>query len=390
MSENGPSFSEIRLEVAGQEPAKENENIRTPHCLFISGAKGTNAGMRGIKEGLENQYGIGRVEAFNSVLSSEDPKNPERFEQMADFIQSHAREGLDIVAYSLGAAELKKAIDIVKKRDGTFFDNKENTQKLHIILISPSGFLKGIDGPFRFLSRTVRFVREEADIGSFSKPNTLLRGIDALTAFPPDGINQEDLTLALREAMPELSQYQENQEDFSAATIPSKEDFAFHLTDDKKKEIDTYSASMRLAIENRNYSGLRELVKAYGEKLRGPLVQVFAGSFDNEEKLIREETRTSMLSSIGGYIGLLDVLINGFGGKTMDEIADLSQKGVKVDLVIPEYDTFMKLKDAVSFFNGLSTDASSGVHLAQGITHLFPALKPTGFAKMISDLGKNG
>lgn len=351
------------------------------HCLFISGGMGTNAGISGIKEGLEKQYGVRKVEAFNSVFNFQDPQNPNRFNEMADFIQKHAREGLDIVAHSLGAAELKKAIDKVKKRDEAFFENEENTKNLHIILIAPSGFLKGIDGPFRFLARTIRFVREQSP-----KSNTLLRGIDALTAFPPQDISSSDLALALREAMPELSQYQKDQKSFSLAAVSSKDNFASHLPDVQKKEIADYSALIRSAIENRNYDGLRVLVKAYGEKLSKPLAEVYAGSLELEEKLILEETRMSMLSSIGGYIGLLNTLVKGFGSKTMEEIADLEQKGVKLDLVISEYDIFMRLKDAIAFFNGLSVDASQNVHLVQGVAHAFPALRAMGFGKMASSL----
>jgi hypothetical protein len=135
---------------------------------------------------------------------------------------------------------------------------------------------------------------------------------------------------------------------------------------------------------------LRDLVKAYGEKFQEPLVKVYAGSLNPEEEMAREETRVSILSSIGGYIGLINTLIKGFGSKTMGEIADLERKGVKLDLVISEYDIFMRLKDAIAFFDGSSTDASQNVHLVQGVAHAFPALQPTVFGKMVSDLGKNG
>ena len=374
-----PGGGEIPTPFSNNELKPSPELInRKPHCLFISGGMGTYAGIRGIKDGLEQQYGIGKVEVFNSVFNFEDPQNPNRFEQMADNIQEHAKEGLDIVAHSLGAAELKKAIDVVKRRDKTFFENKENTENIHVVLIAPSGFLKGIDGPFRFLSRTIRFVREQSP-----KSNTLLRGIDALTAFPPIGVTSEDLTLALREAMPELSQYQEDQERFSLSTVGSEENLASRLSDVQKKEIADYSAVIRLAIDNKNYSGLRKLVKAYGEKLSKPLAEVYAGSLGLEEAPIAEATRATM----GGYIGLLDTLIKGFGSKTMKEIADLEQKGVKLDLVISEYDIFMRLKDAIAFFDGSSTDASQSVHLVQGVAHAFPALQPIGFGEMINNLG---
>ncbi|MBI4089633.1 MAG: hypothetical protein HY424_02905 [Candidatus Levybacteria bacterium] len=358
-----------------------------PHCLFISGGTGTYAGIRGIEKGLEVSYGDRKVDVFNSIFST-DPPNPKRFEQMADVIEDCAKDGLDIIAHSLGAAELKKAIDVVKKRDKAFFENRENTSNIHIVLISPSGFLKGIDGPFRFLSRTIRFSREQADMGALSKSNTLLRGIDALTAFPPDGIPSEELMLALRKAMPELSQYMENQKSFSLVTLTSEEGFTSHLSDLQKGEMKIYGESIRLAIKNRNYEGLRNLVKAYGEKLRKPLAKIHAGSLEPEKKQIEETLleAKNVFVMIGGYIKLLDTLIKGFGSKTMEEIADLEKKGVKVDLVISEYDIFMRLKEAIAFFNGLSNNTSRKVHLVQGVTHAFPVLRVKGFGEKIKNL----
>ena len=287
-----------------------------PHCLFISGGQGTYAGISGIKEGLEQQYGIGKVEVFNSVFSK-DPQNPNRFEQMADTIQKHAGEGLDIIVHSLGAAELRKAIEIIKKRDAAFFDVEENTENLHIVLVSPSGFLKDIAGPFRFLARTLRFAREQADFGALSKSNTLIRGIDALTAFPPEGISSSDLALALREAMPELSQYREGFTPVPA--VDTRESFEPHLSDAQKKDIAIYGEIIRAAIDSRNYAGLRLLVADYGEKLRKPLIEIYAGNYGSEETQIQEATRGMM----GAFIGSLSTLADGFGSKPMKELANL-------------------------------------------------------------------
>ena len=367
-SKTGESQGESGKEIVGQKQ----------HCLFISGGMGTYAGIRGIKEGLEQSYGVGKVEVFNSVFSK-DPQNPNRFEQMADAIQKHAGEGLDIVAHSLGAAELRKAIEIVKKRDETFFDRKENAENLHIALVSPSGFSEGIKGPFRFLARTWRFAREQADFGKASKKDTLFRGIDAITAFPPQGISSSDLALALREAMPELSQYREG---FTLApVVDTKESFESHLSLAQKEDIAIYGEIIRAAIENRNYSKLPSLIKTYGEKLRKPLIDVYAGNFESGEAPIQEATRATM----GGYIGLLSTLVEGFGSKPMKELASLRQKGIRVDFVFPEYDVFMRLDEAIAFFEG-SGDANSHIKIAGGVAHAFPALQPKEFGKIVSSL----
>jgi hypothetical protein len=355
------------------------------YCLYISGATGTNAGIRGIKEGLEQQYGVGKVEAFNSILNFEDPQNPKRFEQMADFIQSHSRKGLDIIAHSLGTAELQEVIEVLKKRDKNFFDKKENVENLHIILISPSGFSKGIDGPLIYLSRLIRYARSQVDLGL--ELNSPHRGIDALTAFPPEGITSEDLAVALRKAMPELSQLKA---DFPVETLPlvTERDYSDKLTDFEKEQIKTYSDMMKIAIASQNYDGLRHLIIKYGENLKEPLKQVYAGSFESADAQAIKEIHETVLGYIGGYMGILRVAVDGFGSEPMKEIAKLQKKGVTVYFIVPEYDIILPLNEAIEFFDG-SEDASSHIKIAEGVAHAFPALQKNRFGEMVKDLGED-
>lgn len=353
----------------------ETEASPKPHCLFLSGGRGTYAGIRGIKEGLEQQYGVGNVDVFNSIFSN-DPQNPKRFEQMADNIQEHAKEGLDIVAHSLGAAELRKAVRIIKKRDEAFFSRKENAENLHIVLVSPSGFNKGIIERFKYLGRTYRHFSQEADMPLIARSKTLLRGIHALTAFPPQGISASDLALALREAMPELSQYRDSFT--STPVVDTRESFESHLSDVQKEDIAIYSEIIRAAIENRNYSKLPSLIKIYGEKLRKPLAQTFAGNFESGDAQVLEATK----ATIGGYIGLLSTLIEAFGSKSMKELAKLRQKGIRVDFVFPEYDIFMRLDEAIAFFEG-KDKALKHIKVAEGVAHAYPALQKKRFGETI-------
>ncbi len=360
---------------------REREANSKPYCLFISGGMGTNAGIRGIKQGLEQQYGVGKVEAFNSVLNFKDPQNPKRFEQMADFIQQHAKEGLDIVAHSLGAAELRKAIEIVKKKDAGFFDNKENTKNLHIVLVSPSGFNKGKMGFFKYMRKAFKHYNQEMDVPVVSQSKTLLRGIHALTAFPPVGVPSEDLILALRKIMPELSHYKE--EDTLSVFLQGEQHNFDELSDVQKGFIISHSKMISFAIKSGKDSDLRALVISYGEELRKPLAQVFAGNFESGDAQVQEATRAMM----GGVIGWMSTVIDGFGSKPMRKLAELQQKGVRVDLLIPEYDVFMNLQEAIAFFEG-SDDALKQVTIVEGVAHAFPALRARGFGEMIGNLNK--
>lgn len=364
----------MAIELGQSMSRLETEANPKPHCLFLSGGMGTYAGIRGIREGLEKQYGVGNVDVFNSVFST-DRQNPKRFHQIADVIQKHAKGGLDIVAHSLGAVELKNALKEVSKKDKTFFDKKENTEKLNIILIGASGFAKDA---LTFLRRTIRYAREQADLGKISKSNTLYRGVDALTAFPPIGVSPEDLTEGLREAMPELSHYKRD-----AITLPlrKEQNYFDKLSPDQKEHVETYSEMIKSAIENRNYSGLRVLIKKYGEKLRKPLVKIYAGDFEPTPVPVLEKTR----GLIGGYIGLLNTLIGAFGSKPMKEIASLNKKGVRVDFIIPEYDIFVPLDEAIAFFEG-KEDALKQIKIAEGVAHAYPALQKMRFGEMIKNI----
>src|SRR3989344_8298884 len=104
MSMEDRSSSRPNVDALQIEPGRENVGQK-PHCLFISAAMGTNAGIEGIRKGFEDEYGGERnVDAFNSILNPKDSKNLERFDQMATIIQEHAKTGLDIVVHSMGAA----------------------------------------------------------------------------------------------------------------------------------------------------------------------------------------------------------------------------------------------------------------------------------------------
>jgi hypothetical protein len=364
----------MKLELG---PSVEKKVSVKPHCLFISGATDTDDGIRGIKNKLEEQYGVGRVEAFSSILNFKDPRNPERFEQMANVIQSYSKEGLDIIAHSLGAVELKKAIDVIKKRDQTFFDKKENIENLHIVLISPSGFSKGILGPLVYLGRIMRYAHSQVDLESI-KLNSPHRGMDALAAFPPEGISSGDLAIALREAMPELSQLKD---DRFAETIPLQREpnYLDKLSSFEKEQVKLYGNMINAAIIDGNYDALRHLVIRYGKLLKKPLNQVSQGYFESTENHIAGE----VWAIIGGCLGLL-ASTEALGSNPMKEFAKLQTKGASVNFIVPEYDIIVPLDEAIEFFDS-PKEASTHILVAEGVTHRFPILQKSNSGRMVKE-----
>jgi hypothetical protein len=376
MNEESSPFPEVdRVTSINRE--SDNETVRKPHCLFLSPAMGTDAGLRGVKVELGKNYGPDKVTVFNSVLSP-DPQNPNRFEQMADIIQTHAKEGLDIVAHSVGAAELRRAIKKVTERDSAFFDKEENRENLQIFLVSPSGFNKGILGALKYLGRTFKFNREQGNWPIFSKSKSLYRGIDALTAFPPEGITSSDLAQAMQKAMPKQSQYREGIE-----KIPLEEERnnISRLSQNQKEILTIYSKKMQKAIEQKNYAEFRGIVAEYGKIFFSTLNDIYAGEFESA----RSEGLEAAKATMGAYIGSIRTLINSLGSTPMKEIAGLHKKGVSVNFVVPEYDIYVKLDQAIAFFEG-SKKASQRIRMALGTTHMFPELQPMRFGALMKNL----
>lgn len=359
-----------------QDPRKES--IQKPrYCLFISGAMGTNQGISAVRGGLEEAYGAENVVAFNSILSKDKP-NPKRFDQMAEFIVQHAKDGLDIVVHSLGSVELIKAIKKVKKKDEKFFDKEENKKNLHIILSSPSGFNKGSLGSARYFKRTVIFNRQEGEWSILSKSKSERRGIDALTAFPPEGIEPQDLTASLREALPKLSQYRK---DLAKIPLVEGKGYTSHLSPEYQKVVKDYSAWFQAAIRDKKYDILRSLTAEYGGKLRKQLKKVFDGEFD-----IKRESaiKTSFLGSVGGRIRMLNVMGNALFSMPMDELAKLD---VPMQILVPEYDVFIKVNEAMKFLERSSEKAPRQVKIAEGVTHQLSGLRGKEFGKIVKNLG---
>lgn len=154
------------------------------------------------------------------------------------------------------------------------------------------------------------------------------------------------------------------------------------LPPDKKNMAEIYGEMIRQAAVSGNYEGLRHLVTRYGSLLRQPLTQVFAGNFEPTNAPVAEAVR----STVGGYLGLLTTLVEAYSSKPMKELEKLKDKGVRIDLMIPEYDAFMRLSEALKFFDGTSNGADH-VLLAEAVPHAYIALRKYNFAKTIKESG---
>src|SRR6266403_1992311 len=196
---------------AGQQGRVEQGPQNSRKLLYIPGI--TNSHIRGLtfERAFTKEYGEGNVMVTNSMIST-DAKNPKRWKEMADYIMASAPDGIDIAVHSLGAVELYRAIKIIEKRDKDFF-TRTDKDKISITLIDPSGFNKK-GQRLDYTKRTVRLVREHANLPGISKKNTLERGFDSLAAFPPFLTPVEQLTQAMNAVAPDIYR-QAAQQDFA-------------------------------------------------------------------------------------------------------------------------------------------------------------------------------
>jgi hypothetical protein len=378
-SEVNISKSALKVESVSQNLAKETIK-KSSHCLYISGIAWS---VNGVKEGLEGEYGKGNADVFGSI-SSPDYQNPRRFEQMADIIQNYAKDGLDVFAFSLGAAELGRVIKVIKDRDKSFFENKENVDHLNIILGSPSGFNKGIIGGLRYLARAIKFNREEGSSPIIAKGDTLKRGMDAIAAFPPKGVSRADLDQAMHEAMPEISQ---DREGIEKITLEEGENYTPHLSEEHKKQVELYSGAINLAIENKNYDGLRHLVSAYGKLLKKPLDEMYSGKFDAAEgrQEMKELGKLTMRETVGGQIELLRIMNNALGSVPMQQLEELQRKGVNIKFIVPEFDTYVKVEQLIEFLGGSRETVLEKMKIVPA-THQLPSVERPKIGKLIQKI----
>lgn len=271
-------------------------------------------------------------------------------------------------------------IKTIKKKEPEFFDKRENTDNLHITLVAPAS-RKGLLGPFRFFAKTAQFTREQAET-PISKKNALLRGVDTLTAFPPENMPDEVVTEGMRSAMSELSQ---QRDDIKIVPFVPEHTYMPNLNAEQREQVAVYDDALRLAIEIGDNSKVREIVGQRGEFLRHPLAQVYEGAFETTEAPVLEATKATM----GGYISLLRTITSSVFNRPMREIAKLNKKGVRTDFVVPEYDIWMPLDEAIAFFE-TPEEGKESVVVAERSAHAYLALQADLFGKTMKQLQDQG
>lgn len=331
-------------------------------CIFIPGMYATNSGMqaeRGIGAALIGEYGEENVTVFNSVISKDKP-DPERFAKIEKEIKMRVSEGpLDLVAHSLGAVELAHVLKSIRKDDPDFFDNKEVQDNLRIRLIGPAGFNKGLVSKAGYIRRVLRVNGSEG------------RGFQALSAFSPKNIEPSDLSRAHSKIS--------NKDAGVPLDTSENDDNEDYLSDIDKAAVATYDAELLLAIEQGNFDLASQITRDRGKGLSDPLEKVFEGNTDT----ISANKGKDIYSGIG-----IRMVIKAIGKKPMKEFAHLSNQGVRVDFVVPEYDIAVPLTKLVKYFKMTNDRIEDHSVVVEASDHNGVGLTPKRYSKILKS-GRN-
>lgn len=336
----------------------EAEKESQTHCLFLQGFGGFNVKPgthQSIEKSLSKVYGgKENVIVFNSIISPDKP-NPQRFLEIEKAIKEKVKDGpLDIVAHSLGAVELAHVLTQIEKKDPGYFDEQNVKDNLRIVLIGPGGFSKGL------LSR-VNYARN-----AFLLNTSKGKAYDALTGLPPKGVDLDSLSMTVKisNKSPEIP----------VVVFQGKDNGEF-LSEKEKLIAGKYDAKLSKAVEGKKRFRTRKILRKRGKDLDTPVQRIFGGRIELREK---ESLR------YGGKMGRR-ILLKAGGVQPMKEYLQLDNLGIRVDILVPEYDFTVPLKKVLKFYEEDMGKASSHIKILEGVSHAGIALQPDFLAETIKN-----
>lgn len=229
--------------------------------LFISGGLGANHGLVGIEKAFREVTGSRDVKVMNSVVSMDVP-NPKRHEEQAIFIKEQLEAGreVEVVTHSLGSLEATRAINLILKEDAHFFDDSALAGRLTLNYTASSGFDRGAIHEAKFLAKYIAL------------GGSVNTGINAVTAFPPQNMSNEELADGVRfifgKEKPEgMLPFEDT--DGNYEKLPDQIQDLLIVSDAQLKE----------ALEREKKLAARNRLKHRGKIVSGELQKVFDGKY---------------------------------------------------------------------------------------------------------------
>ena len=300
--------------------------------LILGGGFATDRGMRKMAE----PFGPMAI-AYNSEISS-DPKNPHRYRQQATFVDRATRIGRAVILpHSAGIQSWGETQDLLENRG--FFDSRENTQRLFLIAASPVGLFRNVKEKAAFVVNYTRLIMSPT-----------AKGIDALTAFPPELVTDAELQSFLskwQQTNPTVETIAMPRQVNGRASLPLGSELARKLTEND------------IALENAVTSGNRRdvlrVIKQRGKIAKERIQQIF----DGEDR--PDHTATQVKVPFNTMVAnALPILRRMFAGQAEADIRYLVEQGGEVVLVHFLYDKVASLKASLRLRDDL---AKEGKHI---------------------------
>lgn len=372
-------------------PISANPEVRSPErrVLFVPGITASNPRNKGYVNALNTHYGEGNVLVMNS-MASDDKINPGRWQQMKDFITSSDEQaGIDIVGYSLGSAELYKVIRSIEKDDPDFFKNQTNKGRFHFVMMDPSGFNKGLQ-KIDYAMTPLRLAREHGNFPVFSRKRALVRGIDSLIAFPPEGFAPEDmqaLVTSVRSVFPGLAKPEER-EGLPIIDFQQKRDNADYkdkyVSREDKERAAVLDRWLLTAVRDGELRELRSVIRLRGEVFKDAIDRIYESRLEAPLGFVESDPVKLRFKKSEG----LRMFLTAMGRRPMDKYRELSDMGYDVDLISLENGIAVPLKRLVQMFGKDNEKTTDYVHVAEFLTHPGPSLQTERTAQMIWNLGQ--
>ena len=365
----------------GSNTSSESLTVRqSRHCIFISGMGGFYSSLRRLREGLDEAYGGSKnVTVFNSIYSSDQP-NHRRFEQIADSIAYRLEDGpLDIVANSLGATELYRALSVLEEIDENYFGNRERNENLHIILVGPSGSSRNFIEKVAYARGVMRMARKELTYTPLrQKSETLIRGVASLTQFPAETI--PDIARKIRSALPKT--WSNRRSIITDILFEPKTYNRQYLTHGQIARLTSIDERLNTATSSEDISAL---LRQRGEIAKEAMQSLVDNTGDNSED-------TSSPGSFKPYFkakGLFTTLIMAMGGGPLNKFKELAIEGVQVSWLVSEFDYVVPIDRALRFYDQLGYNPNNHIRVQELWPHTGPLAQPSAFGQIVFSLHEN-
>ena len=379
--------------------------------IYLPGIMGSDQGMKPIydvvSKAVEEHYPGAQFEGKNSYISPDTLKLPDRDRHilLARKVIAALSEQRDVHLYghSLGAIELSRVMELVKRYRPDLKNDHPDLQKIHIVLMSPAGFGNGLRQTVEMLGRLKNIVTAGVESSGH------IYGLETV-AYLPIKAKGADANSATFISPPEqagmINRFhpRESQRgDFGGADgvandIPfvyqqpiaevAEKRFA-HLSETEKQQLANIDQNIWQHAEAGDEAAVRADLVERGRLLSKYTQASYEGKpLGEEAETTPAEEKAADKATWGLYaqalLGSGRLLVGMLTGKTYKEIKSLHDAGVDISFLVPEYDTLVKMEEIVDLLG--KEEIEKKTILLKSTTHSSSSNSPSMLAAAIGRL----